>query len=325
MQKQYGEKQRADLQQVASALMGTPEQKTAFQADNPFGEDLGNLQTVTPAQPGNRQAALAMALKSSNPMLQQFALQESMKDPTASQTSEMRNWQFAQGLPEDQRTQFLGASKTTPSNIQEWNAFQNMNPQQQEQYLRMKRADQIMNLGGTQAVRGQMGGIREEYRVTPKPEEMPGFKAAQASAVEQAKTDVGTQAESAKKVRTADQLISNIGEAENILKQGKATGSLIGSGIARAKGAIGKSDESTQANRQLQLISGWMVANVPRMEGPQSNFDVQNYREMAATVGDSTIPVADRLAALKQLRSLQNKYKTIQGGGRPSLDSLWGE
>lgn len=51
-----------------------------------------------------------------------------------------------------------------------------------------------------------------------------------------------------------------------------------------------------------------MVSNVPRMEGPQSDFDVKNYREMAATVGDSTIPVKDRLAALDTLEQLQAKY-----------------
>jgi hypothetical protein len=76
LQKQYGDKQRADLQQIASALIGTPA------VMKPVAEGLkGPPQMVTPEQPGNRQAAMAMALKSSNPALQQFALQEAFKTP----------------------------------------------------------------------------------------------------------------------------------------------------------------------------------------------------------------------------------------------------
>ena len=100
---------------------------------------------------------------------------------------------------------------------------------------------------------------------------------------------------------------SDLNSAEKLLD--KATGSYLGAGVAKGKQVFGISDESTQANQQLKLISGWMVANVPRMEGPQSNYDVENYKIMAAQVGDPTVPVEDRKAALKQLNTLQNKYK----------------
>ena len=45
------------------------------------------------------------------------------------------------------------------------------------------------------------------------------------------------------------------------------------------------------------------------MESPQSNFDVQNYITMAGKIGDRTMPVAERAAALKEVRRLQEKYK----------------
>lgn len=228
------------------------------------------------------------------------------------QTSEMKNWQFAQNLPEDQRAMFMQKSSgTSPSSVQEWQFFSQLSPEQQRQFLEMKRNPQIMNLGGTQAVRAPGGGIGESYAVTPKPDEMPSFKAAQASAVETAKAGVDRAADAGKKARGADSLISNITEAETILQNGKATGSLLGTGLAAVKSGVGYSDESTQANKKLKLISGWMVSNVPRMEGPQSNYDVENYRQMAAAVGDTTVPINDRLAALKQLRTLQEKYKAI--------------
>jgi hypothetical protein len=57
-----------------------------------------------------------------------------------------------------------------------------------------------------------------------------------------------------------------------------------------------------------------MVANVPRMEGPQSDFDVENYKTMAGKVGNNTIPVAERKAALNTLIGLQEKYKALNQG-----------
>jgi hypothetical protein len=64
-----------------------------------------------------------------------------------------------------------------PASIREWQAFNSMPPQDQQRYLQMKRADQVMNLGGSMAVRSPMGGIMEQYTVTPKISETPEFEA----------------------------------------------------------------------------------------------------------------------------------------------------
>lgn len=159
---------------------------------------------------------------------------------------------------------------------------------------------------------------RETFAVTPKIEETPGFKAAQATAVETAKTGVERAKDAADKTRNANSLISYIDEAEGILNEGNATGSIVGSAVASGKKAFGVSDASTQANKRLENIGAWMTANVPRMQGPQSDADRVYYQQMAGQVGDKTVPVKDRLAALKQLRVLQEKYKNIQGFNPPS-------
>ena len=62
----------------------------------------------------------------------------------------------------------------------------------------------------------------------------------------------------------------------------------------------------------------------PRMEGPQSDKDVALYRQMAGQIGDSTIPIETRRAALNGIRQLHEKYtggtfvapeSTMSGGG----------
>ena len=70
-----------------------------------------------------------------------------------------------------------------PSAVREWKYFQQLPPDQQKQFLGMKRADQIINLGGQQVVRNQLGGVSEVYGVTPKPDQMPAFKGEQRAAV----------------------------------------------------------------------------------------------------------------------------------------------
>lgn len=344
--KAYGEKQRTDFTDTASkyaeALRGTPEQQTPYQADNPFGEDLGNLQTVTPAQVGDPNQALAIAMQSRSPQWQQFGMAAQLKRATQTPSE-----QFGKIMPHAYTPDSLALYQQTGNYadlkpIAGGRDFGKVNPGQftPESLARYAESGHIGDLVPFRApVQIDQGdrktlydpGTRgtRSFDVAPPPEAMPTHKGAQAKAEAEAKAEVASATDSKSKNKNADSLLSNITEAEKILNQGKATGSLVGTGLAKVKGVVGKSDASTQANQDLKLISGWMVANVPRMEGPQSNFDVQNYREMAAMVGDMTIPVGDRLSALKQLRKLQEKYKDIQSGNtsqptnRPNLDSLW--
>lgn len=113
-----------------------------------------------------------------------------------------------------------------------------------------------------------------------------------------------------KKAVTANSALGILDQAEQLLP--KASGGMGGTVLSGAKGLAGYSDETTQTNEQLKLLSGWLVSNVPRMEGPQSNFDVQNYKTMAADLGNTMKPIGDRLAALQGLRALQGKYANPQ-------------
>lgn len=82
-----------------------------------------------------------------------------------------------------------GIGSETPSSIREWQMFNSMTPEQQAQYLNMKRSQQVVNLGGYQAVLNPMGGVKESYTVTPKTTETPEYQAAQAAATEKAKLE----------------------------------------------------------------------------------------------------------------------------------------
>lgn len=108
-------------------------------------------------------------------------------------------------------------------------------------------------------------------------------------------------------------LLANIEQARSLLP--KATGSGVGALVDAGGRFIGVSTEQSKASSQLETLAGWMISNVPRMEGPQSNFDVENYKTMAAKVGNSSTPIAERLAALDVLEQLQLKYSEINKAG----------
>jgi hypothetical protein len=100
---------------------------------------------------------------------------------------------------------------------------------------------------------------------------------------------------------------STIDRAREILKSGP-TASLIGAGRDVAAGALGISTQGAEKADALAAIGGSLVSKMPRMEGPQSNIDVENYRIMAGRVGDRALPVERRMAALDEVEKLYRKY-----------------
>lgn len=90
------------VSKVRDAMLGTPEKQAPFQADNPFGEDLGTNTTVTPAQattPEGRRQAIVDAQLSRFPQVQKFgAIQQKYDEMQQAQdlAREQRKWEVQQ-------------------------------------------------------------------------------------------------------------------------------------------------------------------------------------------------------------------------------------
>lgn len=120
----------------------------------------------------------------------------------------------------------------------------------------------------------------------------------------------------AKRTVNMSGLGSVISTAEDLLT-GKAgalpTGSPLGAGIDAAAGFFGASPSGASEAQQLKSLAGALTSKMPRMEGPQSDKDVQLYREMAADIGNQMLPRARRVAALKTVKELYSKYDATAG------------
>lgn len=98
----------------------------------------------------------------------------------------------------------------------------------------------------------------------------------------------------------------------------KATGSYLGAGVDAVARTFGASPQSAQAAAQLRALEGALMMAQPRMEGPQSDKDVALYRQMAGQIGDSTVPAANKKAALDVVKRLHSRYA---GSGQPPQGS----
>lgn len=134
----------------------------------------------------------------------------------------------------------------------------------------------------------------------------------------QATTAADVQAEEAKKTRQDVSMTGSIKRARQYLPN--ATSGKIENIFSTGARAIGKSTEKTQADAQLEVIAAELVQNVPRFEGPQSNIDVQFYKDAAADVGNPNKTAEDRLAALSAIEErikLRQQQGLIGGQGEP--------
>lgn len=111
-----------------------------------------------------------------------------------------------------------------------------------------------------------------------------------------------------KRVRDANDAVELIRAARDALPG--ATGSGIGATVDAAGRYVGVTTESAKRAAQLEALGGALVMKMPRMEGPQSNLDQLLYREMAGKIGDRTVPVEEREAALQTVEQLLGKYAT---------------
>lgn len=200
-----------------------------------------------------------------------------------------------------------GAPTADPSNVREYQYFLTLSPEQQQQYLIMKRANPYVDLGGEKVLPNPAvpGGVLDTKTMTLPPEQTPETKAAQTAATTTAEISAKRSANMggvSDIIDEADALLSGTETGE------KPTQSGIGTLIDKTAGLVGYSPGGAEEAARLRVLGGQLVSKMPRMEGPQSNYDVVQYQEMAGKVGDSTVPIAQRRAALKTVRSLTEKY-----------------
>lgn len=211
-------------------------------------------------------------------------------------------------------------NKELPSNIQEWQYYNQMAPEDQKRYIQMKRQGQVINLGGSQIIAdptNPAGAPLKTFEVTPKPEDMPDFRGAQAEATAQGKAQGERTANAQKQEFDARANRNYLTQALKLLPESTSGGVATAGKIV--KGGLGISDAATQADRKLNIIAAKLTGTVPRFEGPQGVLDVELYKQAAGDLANTNLPAGDREAAAQFMLDLLDQYgATGQGGGGQS-------
>lgn len=116
-------------------------------------------------------------------------------------------------------------------------------------------------------------------------------------------------------VKDANDALALIKQAREILPN--ATGSYLGLAYDKAAQAFGISPDGAMATAQLQALEGALVSKMPKMSGPQSDKDALLYKQMAGVIGDPTVPVDQKVAALNVIEKIQERYASGAGGTPP--------
>ena len=162
--------------------------------------------------------------------------------------------------------------------------------------------------------------IREENRATAKKLEEEARQKTTKLAEEQRSIKLKSEEIDLKKAKNLENLPTLIKRAKSVLtgesvdetgalvKSPLPTQSLGGSMIDAVGGFVGKTPQGAAQADRLKVIGGALVLSMPRMEGPQSDADTKLYREMAGKVGDETVSIERRLAALDEVGKIYSKY-----------------
>lgn len=118
--------------------------------------------------------------------------------------------------------------------------------------------------------------------------------------------DLRQNKEGVQQGKDTQDIFSIINEARPLMAN--ATGSYGGVALDKVAQTFGAATDGAKATAQLQALQGALVSKMPKMSGPQSDKDVQLYREMAGQIGDPTIPREQRKAAMDTIESLNIKY-----------------
>lgn len=129
--------------------------------------------------------------------------------------------------------------------------------------------------------------------------------AKKAAAESTAKTDAELKAKRGKETLDAKTSLELLDGAEVLLA--RASGGMGEAVRDKVLGAFNVSTDGAKATAGLKILASKLVQKVPRFEGPQSNIDVQSYREAAGDLANDNLPVGTRMAALQELRRLNQK------------------
>ena len=198
-----------------------------------------------------------------------------------------------------------------PAAIQEYEYFNALPPDQKRAFLEVKRnpAFSIQQIAGVPTGVGTLpGGGIQTTPLSTLPSEV-NAASQLAGGTEAGKLDAQRSQKIAvalKNTKSSDELLDLASSLARI-----ATGSTVGAGVDFVANVFGFAPRGDEAISSLQAIGAQLALLVPRMEGPQSDKDTALYRQAAGDIASATTPAGKKLASIRTVRQLNEKYRAL--------------
>lgn len=179
-------------------------------------------------------------------------------------------------------------------------------------------AGAIAGIAGAKAGAEQAGKKQVDLNYNPKivaaenAEKLvsePPIKQANAAAEQVGESAGKNEASKEKKIAQAPVTIQLIYQAKDLLP--KSTSGGLNKLKRDTAAYFDVATEESKVDRKLEIISSQLLQNVPRFEGPQSNFDIEEYKRAVGDLANASLPRETRIAAADKMLELQNKVLGI--------------
>ena len=197
-----------------------------------------------------------------------------------------------------------------PSNVREWQYYNSLDDAQKEQYLTMKRANSVVNLGGSQVIPSQTnpaGPPKAEMPVTLKPEDQPSNARAKSQAEEEGRSAGESGAAASNTMQKAAGLIAAFEDLKTAAPD-SPSGAIAG-GVATGANTIGVGGKAAQgqgafsvkrAAAENEIRAAFRVVG----SGGQSDRDAVPFINMLPAETDSNdVKIAKIDAAMQAVRT----------------------
>lgn len=212
---------------------------------------------------------------------------------------------YAKQLLAEKLAERKAQTQSPPANIQEWQAYQQMSPEDREQYLGMKRAAPWLNLGGTMAQPMLTNPQQKaaEIPVTLKPADVPENYAAKMGAGESAQQAAQIAAIPEKKaVERVAELAANQTKAETVGASKFAKTEMLKTEIDEAKQMAG-SWTTGLVGSTMKNVPGTAAHDLSKkLDTIKANIGFDRLQEMrdSSPTGGALGQVSERENALLQ-------------------------
>jgi len=172
----------------------------------------------------------------------------------------------------------------------------------------------------------------------PAPTTAPAPTATAPAPVDLTKPIATLQQEKAAEKPNVEQAAKNRNQAEKIFPfvtqirdlVDKSTGSGIGARVDSLGNFIGYTTSGAEAIAAIKPLANKILMGVERFEGPQSNIDVESYKEAAGQLSDPKVPAKQKQAAFNTIIDIMERnapgmdwsqYRTGEAAGKTRVES----